>query len=224
MKPVECLKNSENHQDLDRKNKNLMQLSIVHKYISDMSEETKMKFWIKTLLSSYKIFPEIIRTIDKIIELQATSLSFYTDVFNMSKCSIKEYEKVIDLSERKNNVINIYLMTKSLMDGLDEEDNEILEKRFIDGWNSEDIAADLGVSRRTVFRRLNKIFHDITQKCKSQKWTLRLIESQTKTESWLKDKYLKLVTETYKNSHFKSKEYVQTYNKSSSELYVGNFG
>lgn len=189
-----------------------------------MDEKTKMKFWIKTLLSSYRVFPEIVRTIDKIIELQATSFSFYTDIFNMSSTSLKEYEKVIDLSERKNNVINLYRMTKELMDGLEEEDLDILEKKYIDKWNSDEIAESLGISRRTVFRRINKILSDIYQKCKENRWTLRLVEAQTKGEPWLQDKYHKLIIENYKNSHFDSKSYVKTYNKSSSELYVGNFG
>ena len=211
-------------QSFEKKKENIVQISMIQRYIDDMDDKTKMKFWIKTLLSSYKFFPEIISTIDKIIDLQATSLSFYADVYNMNRSSLKEYEKVIDLSERKNNIINIYLMTKKLMDGLSYEDLDIIEKKFIDGWNSEEIASELGISKRTVFRKINRILYEIYLKCKQDKWTVRLIESQTKSESWLQDKYIKLVTENYKNSNFKSTSYTADYSKSSSELYVGNLG
>ena len=56
---------------------------IIKNMIKGMSEEMKMKFWIKTLLSSQSTFPEIIKTLDKIIELQATSLSFSSTIYNL---------------------------------------------------------------------------------------------------------------------------------------------
>lgn len=209
----------------EKKRENILQFSIVQKYIETMDEKAKMKFWIKTLLSSYNIFPQIIKTIDKIIELQASSLSFYSDVFNLSKTAYKEYEKVIDLTERKDSLINIYIMTKKLLNDITDIEYEILERKYIDGWCSEEIASEFGISRRTVFRKLDKILEEIYHNCKQNKWTVRFIESQTKGESWLKDKFNKLVLENFKNSNYKSvKKYISDYSKSSSELYVGNLG
>ena len=40
-------------------------------YLRTISEEQKMKLWIKTLLSVQNSLPEIIKSVDKIIEINA---------------------------------------------------------------------------------------------------------------------------------------------------------
>ena len=58
------------------------------KCIQTMSDETRFKFWIKTLISCQSTFPEIIKTVDKIIEIQASSVSFASDIFNKNKWNV----------------------------------------------------------------------------------------------------------------------------------------
>ena len=67
-----------------------------------------MKFWIKTLLSVHSNLPEIIKSVDKIIEINASSLSFITDIYNTEKSTYAQVEKVIDLTERKNKLLNLF--------------------------------------------------------------------------------------------------------------------
>ena len=86
----------------------------INTYIKNLTKEQKYKFWIKTLFSSYSTLPEIIKTVDKIIELQASSTSFISDIYNLEKSAYDQVEKVINLSERKNNLLNIYIMVKEL--------------------------------------------------------------------------------------------------------------
>ena len=99
---------------------------IIKNMIKGMSEEMKMKFWIKTLLSSQSTFPEIIKTLDKIIELQATSLSFSSTIYNLENPTFNQIEKVIDLSDRKTHLLNIFVMTKELTKGLSFSDADFL--------------------------------------------------------------------------------------------------
>lgn len=176
--------------------------AILKNLISQMNTESKFKFWIRTLLSSYSIFPEIIKTVDKIIELQASTVSFASDIYNGDNSTLGQLEKVIDLSERKNSLVNIYLMTKDMLSGISNEDNEIIEKRFCLNWTAAEIAQDYNISLRTAYRKIDKIINEIYHVCKDRNWSLRLIESQVKDEAWLHDRYIKSIKEYLKNINY----------------------
>lgn len=182
-------------------------------FIENLTNKQKIRFWIKTLFSSYSIIPEIIKTVDKIIELQASSVSFVNDIYNTEKSAYSQLEKVIDLSERKNNLINIYLMVKELYKMLDDQSVELVEKKFLYNYSTEDLARETGLSARTIYRKFDRIMDDVYEICKKRNWTLAFIESQLKHEGWLKERYLKVVTDYFKNTN-----YNENYNISSSEL------
>lgn len=171
--------------------------------IASMNSELKFKFWIKTLICSYNTFPEIIKTIDKIIEIQASSISFVSDIYNKNKSTYNQVEKVIDLSERKNSLLNIYIMTKEMIKSLDKNNYDFLEKKFIYNWSNEELGTYYDISIRTVYRKTDKIIHSIFEYCIKNNWSLRFIENQIKEEGWLKEKYLKLLNEYFKNSNYK---------------------
>ena len=152
-------------------------------YIKGLSDDQKMRFWIKTLLSSYNIFPEIIKTVDKIIELQATSISFATDIYNGESTTYNQMEKVIDLSERKNALLNIFIMTKQIIKTLNTQDFDFLEKKFVFGWNAEDLSKEFNISVRTVYRKVDKLIDEIYHNLKRKNWSLRFLESQIKGEA-----------------------------------------
>lgn len=190
-----------------------LKLEKINHYIQNLTDEQKTKFWIKTLFSSYSTIPEIIKTLDKIIELQASSVSFVNDIYNVEKSAFSQVEKVIDLTERKNNLLNIYIMVKELYKTLDAQSIEIVEKKYLFGYCAEDLARELGLSARTIYRRVEKIIDEVYLICKRRKWTLAFIESQLKEEGWIKERFKKLVTEYFKNIN-----YNETYSMSSSGL------
>ena len=66
--------NQNNEKPLTKTNK--ADYSKLKECIKSMNAETKFKFWIKTLISEQNTLPEIIKTVDKIIEIQASSVSF----------------------------------------------------------------------------------------------------------------------------------------------------
>ena len=170
--------------------------------IKSMNSETKFKFWIKTLISEQSTIPEIIKTVDKIIEIQASSVSFNTDIFNKNG-TISQVEKVIDLTERKNSLINLYVMTKKMLKALSSDDHDFLERRFIYNWSAEELAEYYSISIRTVYRKIDSLIKSIYSECLKFKWTLKFIETQTKDEEWLKEKFLKCVSDYYKNTNYK---------------------
>ena len=209
-----CFKDDLDENFLENKNK-LKDFKIlkIKNFINNLTDEQKMKFWIKTLFASYSTLPEIIKTIDKIIELQASSMSFVTDIYNVEGSAMNQVEKVINLSERKNNLLNIYIMVGELYKSLDIESVDIIEKKFLYGYSAESLARDLGYSSRTIYRKIDKIIDDVYLLCKKRNWRVTFIESQLKEEGWIKQRYLKSVTEYFKNIN-----YQESYNNSSSAL------
>lgn len=195
-----------NQKNLDLKTSNssckTKQLKLKN-YIQSMNDETKFKFWIKTLISSQSTIPEIIKAVDKIITIQASSVSFASDIYNKNKSTYSQVEKVIDLTERKNSLVNIYVMTKEMTKSLTSENYDFMERKFIYNWNVDDLAKYYNISARTVYRKTDKIINDIYTFCINNKWNLKFIEMQTKEEGWLKEKFIKLANDYFKNSNYK---------------------
>lgn len=169
-------------------------------YLNILSDEQKIKFWIKTLLSTFRNIPEIIKAVDKIIEIQASSLSFISDIYNTEKSTLNQVEKVIDLSERKNNLLNIYLITKNLYSSIGEEDRVFIERRYLYNWTAEELAEEYEVSTRTIFRKIEKIVDKIYLSTKRKNWSLKFILLQVKNEGWLNNKFKKLVSDYYQST------------------------
>lgn len=202
-------KNTRSKRNLEENEKG----KLIKDFIKNLSEEQKMKFWIKTLLSSQKTFPEIIKTLDRIIELQASSVSFASSIYNLENPTFKQVEKVIDLSERKTFLLNIYLMSKELTKGLSSTDSEFLEKKFVYNLSVETLAKEFDISPRTVYRKTNKLIDEIYAKITRKNWSLKFLESEIKNEFWLKSRFISQVTDYVRNTNILS----NNQSKSSSE-------
>lgn len=158
-------------------------------YLKLLNEEQKMKLWIKTLISVQTNLPEIIKSVDKIIEMNASSLSFASDIYNAEKTTYAQVEKVIDLTERKNKLLNIYLISKNLCSCVAEDDRVFLKRKFVYNWTAEDLASEYYISIRTVFRRTEKIIDKIYELTKRKNWSINFINLQVKGENWLYEKF-----------------------------------
>ncbi len=183
----------------------------IKNYIENLSDEQKFRFWLKTLFSAYATLPEVIKTIDKIVEMKASSMSFITDIYNVEGSPLNQYKRVIDLTERKNNLLNVYFMVGELYKSLDTVNVEIIEKKYLYGYSCEEVGRELGLSTRTIYRRIDKIIDEVYQTCIRRNWTLAFVESQLKSETWLRPRFVKVVSEYFKNTN-----YAEDYSMSSS--------
>ncbi len=165
-------------------------------YLRLLNDEQKIKLWIKTLISIQSNLPEIIKSVDKIIEVNASSLSFISDIYNTQKGTYAQVEKVIDLTERKNKLLNLYLISKNLLTGLAEDERTFLKRKFVYNWTSEELAIDYQISTRTVFRRIEKLLEKIYEFTKRKNWSLSFIISQVKNESWIFEKFNKFAKDS----------------------------
>lgn len=168
-------------------------------YLKSLTDDQKIKLWIKTLLSVHSNLPEIIKSVDKIIEINASSLSFVTDIYNTEKSTFAQVEKVIDLTERKNKLLNLFLMSKNLMSCIGEDERIFIKRKYVFGWTAEELASEYQISIRTVFRRTEKLIDEIFEKVKKKNWTLKFINLQTESESWLIEKFKQIAKDNMPN-------------------------
>lgn len=173
-------------------------------YLKSLSDEQKIKLWIKTLLSAHSNLPEIIKSVDKIIEINASSISFITDIYNTEKSTYAQVEKVIDLTERKNKLLNIFLMSKNLLSSVSEDDRLFLKRKYIFGWTAEELSQEYQVSIRTIFRKTEKLIDQIFEKAKKKNWTLKFIILQVKDEAWLIEKFNRIAKDNMPNNFTQS--------------------
>ena len=174
---------------LDKKTPSKQKAKDIFYYMSNIEDSLKMKLWIKTLLSVHCNLPEIIKSVDKIIEINASSLSFISDIYNTEKSTYSQVEKVIDLTERKNKLLNLFIISKSLLSCLNEDDRLFLKRKFIFNWTAEDLSIEYHISIRTVFRRTEKLIDLIYEKIKKNNWSTKFIDMQVKDETWLLEKF-----------------------------------
>lgn len=191
---------------LDGTNQSKQQNLNLTNFIKLLSDEQKMKLWIKTLLSVQGNLPEIIKSVDKIIELNASSLSFVSDIYNSEKTTYAQVERVIDLTERKNKLLNIFLVAKNLFSCISDEDRVFLKRKFVYNWTAEELSQEYSVSIRTIFRRIDKLIEKIYDSTKRRNWSINFINIQVKDETWLYEKFKKFAKDYMNSSPTKDTE------------------
>ena len=194
-------------------NKKQIKQNNLSAYIKSLNDDQKIKLWIKTLLSVHSNLPEIIKSVDKIIEINASSMSFITDIYNTEKSTYAQVEKVIDLTERKNKLLNLFLMSKNLLSSIDEDDSLFLKRKYIFGWTAEELSQEYQVSIRTVFRKTEKIIEEIFEKAKKKSWSLNFINLQVKDELWLIEKFKRIAKDNMPNSFNQSASQIENSNQ-----------
>ena len=102
----------------------------------------------KILLTLYKRIPEEIRRNEKKV-LKIASRSFYG--YGAAE-TMKTYEKIIDMNDEKIRLINLKLLIDKAFNLLVSEDMRVIIMRFIKGLTFQEMADELDVSIRQVFR------------------------------------------------------------------------
>ena len=148
--------------------------------IKTMSDSLKLKFWVKTLICTHAVIPEIIKIVDKTIELQASKVTFSSTVFNKNGSTFDQVESVIDLSERKNKLLNIYIIGKKITETLSTDDHEFLERKYIYNWSAEEMSNYYECSIRTIYRKIDKLIDTISEYCLTKNYKHILIKRVTK--------------------------------------------
>ena len=158
-----------------------------NKLLLEEARKTNLIVYIKTLLEAYKSLPNIIHTIDKIIENRASTLPtsyIYGDSYLATYRSI---DKVIDLGERKNKLLNLYVMIEKLLDSLIDKDRKIIILKYVKKCTTEEIAEETKSVTRTIYRRINSALEKLATNALKNNWTSYFIKTQIGNEPWLEE-------------------------------------
>ena len=123
---------------------------------------TELINWAKTVLFAYKYLGAMCRSIDKRIKKMAVNSFYIGGVWNEENSVYKISERMIKLSDKKVDYINLKLMIEKCLQEMKQENAKLLILRNINGDNphfhmnlSQSVAGLLNISERTYFRKLN---------------------------------------------------------------------
>ncbi len=141
--------------------------------------------WAKTLLSSYRFLERIAGAIDKIIEKKALASSSMLGSDILTSNTLTLTDKIIELSERKVKLINMKVLTEQALKNMKEIDAKILIKRYIEKVPVESIYADLGIARRTYFRKIGEAESAFEANCAHMSFPNERLDNYLKSEAWI---------------------------------------
>lgn len=149
----------------------------------------KLNIWTKTTLYIYKYLDTIADAIDKLIERQALNSFYYNQASSATSDVETVSNKIIELSQRKINLINIKVaIDQSLME-MPQELAQLLIERYMDGERGEDIALRHNFTFRTYFRRLLKAEDFFSAVMASKGIDEKTLSQNLKQEKWVVDIY-----------------------------------
>jgi len=107
----------------------------------------------KTILRAYASLESMAGQIDDLVYRQALSThSLKGDCICMS--AQRQVEKVVKLMNKKNNLINLKLLTDEVLASLDGDSKILLVDKYVKKEDKEKTISRLEISNRTYFRRL----------------------------------------------------------------------
>ncbi|MBQ7579040.1 MAG: hypothetical protein IJT25_00715 [Clostridia bacterium] len=161
-----------------------------------LEEFLNMKIWVKTLLSIFGSLPNIIKLIDSILSKNATN-PFGTSMYDST---MNQIDKVINLYDRKNKMLNIYLLIKKIISDASEEDKKLISYKFVNKITIPAMAQKFNCTPRNVFRKINNLIDKLTASTIERGFTICFIESQLSSEPWIMEQY-----NSFKNEEIKKK-------------------
>lgn len=189
-----CKNNFKEQLSFDKSCRNMSKLSK-----DDMWEEaqkTKLNIYVKTLLEAYRTLPNVIKIIDQIIESRASNAMLggpFSSTFD-------EIEKVIELGERKDKLLNLYIIADNMLKMLNEKQRNFAIMKFIKKRNIDAIAEELGITKRNVYRNANNIIKNLCIKMLERKWDAKFISFQIgENERWLENIFENKIREEESN-------------------------
>lgn len=166
------------------------------------AQKTKLNIYVKTLLEAYRTLPNVIKILDQIIESRASNAMLQSGLFSST---YDEIEKVIELGERKDKLLNLYVITENMLKMLTEKQRKFVEMKFIKKRNIDAIAEELKINKRNVYRNANNIIKILCIKLLEKHWDSKFIAFQIgENEHWLETIFENKLKEEESNNKRKS--------------------
>lgn len=145
--------------------------------------------WSKTILGVYRYLPRVTYAFDKLVKTRAYNSSA-TSSYNLAFNDVMNIaNSIINLTQRKNNLINLKLIIDKTLKSIDTTSAKILVFKFIDGKKSADIAKLLNVCTRTYFRKVNLALSHFSKALSKLGYSTFKLENMLKDERWIMEVY-----------------------------------
>ena len=140
------------------------------------------KIFAKTILTAYSSLEFMVNQIDILIHKKVASS--YECV-----SAQRQIEDILELMDKKANLINLKLLVDEVLSKMDGADNSVLSGRYIDKIKPQVTIEQLGISRRTFFRKLDKAEESFAKGCIKHGFDQSWLEQNYFDQSWIKDLY-----------------------------------
>lgn len=166
---------------IDKRCRNVSKLSAEEMW--EEAQKTQLNIYVKTLIEAYRTLPNVIKILDQIIESRASNAMLSSGLFSNT---FDEIEKVIELTERKDKLLNLYFIADNMIKMLNEKQKKFVVMKFIKKRSVDSIAEELGTTKRNVYRNANSIIKFLCLKMLERKWDSNFIRFQIgENEHWL---------------------------------------
>jgi len=154
------------------------------------AQRMKLDIYVKTLLEVRRSLPNILRILDGIIEQRAstaftTSSTYYQNTF-------EEIERVIALSERKDKLVNLYVITDKMLEDLKPSEKKFIHMKFLKKRSVDAISIEMGMTKRNVYRMSNSVIKKMCISMLQRGMDTSYIEGQMgEKEHWINEIFKK---------------------------------
>ena len=156
----------------------------------------------KTLLNIYNSLDAVCERMDKMVESKAMAGALG---FGGGKNSLELFNNLIDLSQRKINLVNLKLRIENALASLKEKQAKVLILKYIDGLTFKQIATLTGQSIRNCFRVCEQGIESFSKLIKCEGLTEEKIENTYTDEKWIFQIYdRELIAKNTENSIYKA--------------------
>lgn len=136
----------------------------------------------KTLLNIYNSLDAVCERIDKMVDNKAMAGALG---FGGGKNSLDLFNNLINLSQRKINLINLKIRIENAFSSLKEKQAKVLILKFVDGLTFKQIANLTGQSIRNCFRICEQAIENFSKYIKNEGLTEDKIENTYADEKWI---------------------------------------
>ena len=212
MKSIDTIENKKPTKNCKKSLNKLKKHKTTHKTTNNQNTKPKIASYIKALLKIKRNLPNIINILDKLIERKASMLfpstSIQTSNFNQT---YNQVEKVISLTERKDKLLNLNIISEKILECLSPADKKLLILKYTHRNKISEISKEINITERSVYRKINSAINKISEYMLNKNWTISFLDNQIGEESWIID-----IIEEVENEDIVNK--TKHYNKSSSSI------
>lgn len=141
-----------------------------------------LRLWLKALLIAEPCIPNIIKIVDSLIENKA---SFYGSYNTLKDNTFQNMEKIIDYTERKKSLVNVYIIAKEITRTLNLKEMEIVVFRYHKRLKAERIGEILGCSGRYIYKKSEQIIEKLVKRCLESSWSADYLAKLLENEPWI---------------------------------------